>query len=356
MMEFQYIEFTQPIGSFILTVMPAEYLIENSYSNTRTINNKDGIQRRINKERIHDISLFCEHPDATFPTPIILSAKCKDIDLGDKNIMRIKKNHSPFSIIDGQHRLEGIRLSGLSHKFNMVVLLAFDLEKSQEAYIFSTINANQKPVSKSLVYDLFGFSKDRNPETVAHAIVKQLNENRDSLLHNKVKMLGVREEGQDKNAFITQAALIRNILPYISKNPERERTKVSDSLHQPILREYYIKEEDSVLYKIFQNYFNAVERIKKEGPNEVEKIFSSVYGYTSLIYLFEEIYVYLFKEGDLQEDRFYEILKGILKKINVDFTFTNGGSGDGKAKNMYHEMKSIFLSLKDKKIDFRDEN
>ena len=86
-LEIPYIEVEQPIGTFYLSAINAKTLVDiveirrrNSdnvfelslferYTNTQ----EQGVQRAQSKERVNKIKDYCSDPDATFPTPIIIS-------------------------------------------------------------------------------------------------------------------------------------------------------------------------------------------------------------------------------------------------------------------------------------------
>ncbi|MGQ0517125.1 hypothetical protein ACT453_43110, partial [Bacillus sp. D-CC] len=61
-------------------------------------------------------------------------------------------------------------------------MLILDTTPEQDAYLFSIINGNQKPVSKSLVLDLFSLSNGRTVQKVCNYLVKQLNSDSESAL------------------------------------------------------------------------------------------------------------------------------------------------------------------------------
>lgn len=69
-------------------------------------------------------------------------------------------------VIDGQHRLEGLKQAYEVNpeicKLQIVILLAQHLTTLEAARIFLNINTEQKPVPNSLVYDLFGEVKEKN--------------------------------------------------------------------------------------------------------------------------------------------------------------------------------------------------
>ena len=83
-------------------------------------------------------------------------------------------------IIDGQHRINGLKESGLASKFSLPVVFMVDLDSYQKAYVFSVINSKQVSVPSSLIYDLFALSKNRSPFKTCHEITRALNRSENS--------------------------------------------------------------------------------------------------------------------------------------------------------------------------------
>ena len=67
-----YIEINQPIGSFYFSKMKATDLGQLVHVTPRSAS-PSAIQRDESSQRINEIAKYCSDPDATFPTPIIIS-------------------------------------------------------------------------------------------------------------------------------------------------------------------------------------------------------------------------------------------------------------------------------------------
>ncbi|MBL1917816.1 DGQHR domain-containing protein, partial [Klebsiella pneumoniae] len=69
-----------------------------------------------------------------------------------------------IQVIDGQHRLAGLEEAMEEDpkvgEMDILVTLCESLTTPQAAKIFLNINTEQKPVPKSLIYDLFGELED----------------------------------------------------------------------------------------------------------------------------------------------------------------------------------------------------
>ncbi len=77
-----------------------------------------------------------------------------------KNELTLEVSPRVAQIIDGQHRLEGlkeaIKNDSSKKKLMLPTVLADDLSTERCAEIFVSINTEQKSVPKSLIYDLYG--------------------------------------------------------------------------------------------------------------------------------------------------------------------------------------------------------
>ena len=74
--------------------------------------------RELSGKRAKEISKYCEDPDAAFPTPIILAVTEADIKsispidgLKDIYMITFDDSYAFAEILDGQHRVEGIKLA-----------------------------------------------------------------------------------------------------------------------------------------------------------------------------------------------------------------------------------------------------
>src|SRR5690606_14988011 len=67
-----------------------------------------------------------------------------------------------------------------SFELNCTLLIGFDLW--EQGKVFADVNFNQKPVNKSLYYDIFGSypDPDKNDIFLAHMLALHLNNNEDS--------------------------------------------------------------------------------------------------------------------------------------------------------------------------------
>ncbi len=118
-------------------------------------------------------------------------------------------------VIDGQHRLAGLERAmnddASIGETEILVSLTLDLTTAQAAQIFLNINTEQKPVPKSLIYDLFG-EVDADPNHLinrANDIALELNENHDSPYYSLIKFPG-------GSGAIDLSTIVSSLKPHLS--------------------------------------------------------------------------------------------------------------------------------------------
>jgi DGQHR domain-containing protein len=154
------------------------------------------VQRLLNKKRVQAIKEFVLSGNTFFNTFIINWTNSKDKPVFSNREIKIPVIKHSAQIIDGQHRLAGLEEAikeqkGIGEQ-KILVTICVGLSTKEAAQIFVNINSEQKPVPKSLIYDLFGEVDDnQNHETNrAVDIATELNENTDSPYYGLIKFPG----------------------------------------------------------------------------------------------------------------------------------------------------------------------
>lgn len=269
------IEVTQPIGTFYIGSMDSADLVAISYSDVRRIEERDvealsGIERPLSRKRVAELRQYVTNIDASFPTGIILAIESEHAKFDtETRTMTIDKEESVAKIIDGQHRIDGLKgYSGPTFQLNVTLFVDMDIE--DQALLFATINLKQTPVGKSLAYDLFEFAKTRSPQKTCHNIAKLLNSREGSPFYRRIMILGVATG--EPTETITQAAFIDRLIGYISPNPMADRDAIKRKPSQPIpkidgamirvrkliFRNMWSEDRDAEIARVLWNYFSAV--------------------------------------------------------------------------------------------------
>jgi len=305
----------QPLGSFFAFSLRADVLNKITYSLPAEVRerleqeaseNKGGYsifgsQRAEKKTRLQEIASYIQTTDATFPNAIILAANYSQDGLyiedenlqwtaqnkgnGFWNIEIPSRNIPCASIIDGQHRLhafEHLPPDAPERAMELLCVVFLELPTPYHAYVFATINFNQKKVDRSLAYELFGFDVDErpaqlwSPETLAVYLTRLLNTEDGSPMYRSIFPAADSEAIFSNNSDgaglvrISMATVVDGILRVLSKNPQEDRNTVRRPGNKEIgrkslepikglpLREFYINGNDKAIYDILCNYFSAV--------------------------------------------------------------------------------------------------
>lgn len=338
------IEITQSVGTFYVGKIKSSSLV--NISKTIRRNESNGIQRELAQKRVKEIAKYCEDPDAAFPTPIILHIKGEDIvslepiaGFGDLYELAIDDQQQFAEILDGQHRVEGIKYAN-GFEFELMVVVMFDLTEEEKAYIFSTINSNQTKVDKSLIYDLFELSKTRSPHKTCHEIARIMNSDKNSPFYGKLKMLGKKS---DKTAILSQGTFVNYLCRLMSNKPQQDMIDLKNGIEikddeRYVLRKYFKDKRDDIILKLLNNYFGAVSSVfSEEWENSKEYILSKTTGYGALLKAFPTFYKKGVQNKKLTQEYFemeFKKVKTFLEKNNIKLTSKDIPSGEHGQKKL----------------------
>jgi DGQHR domain-containing protein len=195
----------------------------------------------------------------------------------------IPDNSETTLIVDGQHRFVGTKqlYSSLvdentkkiveDFEFIITFLVGFDIYEVGQ--IFATVNFNQKPVNRSLYYDIFGSAPQTDREgnlqndiRLAHDLALHLNNNETSPIKSMIKLLG-KGYGMFSQAF------------FVEKMLRVFRTGIWNDY----LIDYVNNGEDyKIIAKFMKAYFSAIlEAYPSSWPKKITKgddlVYSSYY-------------------------------------------------------------------------------
>lgn len=177
--------------------MKVEDLAAISYVAVRGVDEEEAaVQRVLSKQRINKIRDYVLD-GFTFFNSFILNwtDKAHPIKIKGGKI-DIPLVESSAQVIDGQHRLTGLieamKADSSVGQREVIVTLCQNLTTSQAASIFLNINTEQRPVPKSLIFDLFGEVEADNTHAINRAtdIAEALNEDPKSPLYKLIKFPG----------------------------------------------------------------------------------------------------------------------------------------------------------------------
>lgn len=295
----------QPLGDFFVISLPARVVRQVTFLDPTRIERVDkvkflysllGAQRLASSARAKKIAKYINTVEAAFPNSIILSANYinegelqEDMskrwsieDNGDGTFELVIPTSSPMaSVIDGQHRMLGFDHCDEARKdMELLCSVYIDLPHAYQAYLFATININQRKVDKSLAYEQFGYNLDDeaasewSPDKLAVFITRKLNLKSDSPLFGHIKIAPIDDKDALQALFpggtwqISTAAVVEGIMRLISSNPKNDRETLhaqnSLSRKRSILRpdkspwrEMYLRGEDTKIFEMLEVFFSS---------------------------------------------------------------------------------------------------
>ncbi len=368
--EFPVMRVRQPIGDFYIGKMSAKDLVDISWFDIRQPSGDSdfdqylGIQRKVNADRVHDICKYVRLSDATFPTAVILAVegRCTKLqavktDQPSGTFFHMKLQNQPGNlndddtilfrgiarVLDGQHRISGLQESGLDlTTFDVNVCIFVDADIADQANIFATVNLAQTKVNRSLVYDLLSYSQSRSPERTCHTVTVALDQSKTSPFYRRIKRLGVSTEGRFGEV-LTQATVVKALLPYISNDILRDRdigkqlghwqADESYDRERLIFRGWFVEEKDEQIAKQLMHYFEAVRRRWKRAWDSTDKgnMLPRTNGFRAFMSFLQPAYNRLRREGEFVKMSKFQELFELVKLKDSDFNtqrYLPGSSGE----------------------------
>ncbi|GLS00440.1 hypothetical protein GCM10007859_04460 [Brevundimonas denitrificans] len=401
----------QPLGSFFVAVLPADLLLQVASSDvmTATFNpvgggyTLSGTQRALQDKRIAQIADYIDRVDAAFPNAIILAAnhnsavgldqdEVDDLEADEQteagsatqdtqakgagrppNLSTAAAQSSDWTIepdgaglkltiptkeklaaiIDGQHRLFSFTKAD-PERLEMQLLCAIylDLPKPLQAQLFATINSTQKPVDRSLTYELFGYNVDEEkvdfwtPDKLAVFLTRKLGTEASSPLRSRIvvapkKDARLEELAQKATWRVSTAVVVDGILRLISTNPKRDnnamltpssrrRAVLADGPRDKApLRAYYIDGKDALIHKLVENYLIACRETWWGDAKDGSFIFKTV-GLQAQFDILRLLIPNALDAGDVSSAYFEHRLEP-AKKIDFAADRFRNASGSGRS-------------------------
>ncbi len=325
-----------------------------------------GAQRDHSLVRAKKIAKYINTVESAFPNSIIIAANYINhgdfqdeeevrwrIEGSDKTSfhLHIPTTDKMASIIDGQHRLLGFDFCDPARKdMDLLCAVYMDLPQPYQAYLFATININQRKVDKSLAYDQFGYNLDTEdpdswaPDKLAVFLTRKLNLDPSSPLYNRIRIAplnkeAVFDESEDRDWQVSTACIVEGIAKLISSNAKNDRNELhkwavvarTRSHLKPDyspLRELYLKCKDDEITKVLRTYFEGVDKklwTNAKGNSYIRRTI----GVQALF----DILGLLIEDESLPEDKLKQLL---AKSSKIDFSdplFQASGKGRTRVRN-----------------------
>lgn len=274
-----------------------------------------------------------------------------------------------FYIVDGQHRLYSMMelykdVTGLlpseedaiikayleRYRFNCTIMMNFDTW--EQAQVFAEVNFNQKRVSRSLYYDIYGMNysensadKEKNFIYISHNLVKFMNTNSDSPFYHKIKMLG------SGRGLVSQACMAEALMRHMSS--PLGIWYVDFTKFSGVPRYRYMASELISFYSVVRECFSDYWPIYTEHRSILSKTTGvgamiRLMGYIHVRYLDDNVKKGL-KESEVYLNPSYmnrvkNVLSALQDKAQFLFSFKgnfSGTGGKGLELALYNEMCRI---------------
>lgn len=379
----QALRVDQPMGVFYVTVLPARLLMDVCFSDRLRITDQsdssyqvEGNQRQLDERRLRAIGEYISRADAAFPNTIILAANSlyeedlsEEIEnerwtvaegaIANSHVITIPSSKRRVALIDGQHRLRSFDFA-IPERLDMPLVCSvfFDLNKPFQAQLFATINSTQKPVDRSLTYELFGYNLSEeseeswSPDKLAVFLARKLNTEDGSPLCGRVTIapegdLLLGEDAYNEHWHVSMATIVDGIIRLISSNPRQDANELLKEIparkrsilssarpkDRSPLRPLYLDGNDKVLYSITTNYLQACRSTFWQSAREGSFIIKTV----GIQALFDILRLLGPEILDTKKASVSFFTARLLGAKNLDFASAQfrspSGSGRGEIKN-----------------------
>lgn len=328
-----FLDIRQGKRTCVLTKLPARFLSNISYVAVRGRDAEQGaVQRILNPSRIGRIRDFTLQ-GGDFPNAIVLNwtHKRRKLIRADGKLS-ISDDMKSAQIVDGQHRMAGIAAAIAIRDeigdLELPVVFYEYLDTEACADIFLAINTEQKPVPRSLVFDLYGVTSSGLIDSAAlraRDIAMYLNDEPTSPYFGEVKLPGspIRMGG------IPLSSVVTAIKPIVADQGVLDQVGIQELEFQK---------------KVIHNYFDALRRrYGKEWSSRANAfMFSS--GFVAAMNFFSlRVAPYCGVARSFQTDTIFDAIQlsdqSLIRQADV-----KGAGGQVAAKEIFDRLGAVFKS------------
>jgi DGQHR domain-containing protein len=224
----------------------------------------EGYQRNLSKQRASDIARYIDRENGCIPNSILVNLEDGATYDEKTQVLRIPNQPKAAWVIDGQHRMFGLRQAKTA--YDLVVTAFLGLDVSEQAKQFKLINSKQKGVPTSLLYDLLDLTKDGTyVQQRGHELATRLNDDPESPWYGQIDLIG------SGDGLITQTRVVTAVESLISDR---------GALFQ------YSEEEQ---YGILKNYFTAIKTLFPADWGNKHSVLTKALGFSAWLILLPQV-------------------------------------------------------------------
>lgn len=232
---------------------------------SRRDDDKDlGYQRNLSSRRALDIAHYIDKENGCLANSILVNLENGATYDPESQLLRIPDQPKAAWVIDGQHRMFGLRQAKTN--YDLVVTAFLDLPVADQAKQFKIINSKQKGVPTSLLYDLLDLTKDGTyVQQRGHDLATRLNDDPESPWYGQIDMTG------SGDGLISQTRVVTALESLISDR---------GALYQ------YSEEEQ---YGILRNYFTAVKGMFPTDWGNKSSVLTKALGFSAFLIVLPQV-------------------------------------------------------------------
>jgi DGQHR domain-containing protein len=246
-----------------------------------------GYQRNLSKHRAADIAHYLDKENGCIPNSILVSLEPGAVYNANTRRLRIPNQPKAAWVIDGQHRMFGLRQA--KTRCDLIISAFLGLGTAEQAKQFKTINSKQKGVPTSLLYDLLDLTRDGTyVQQRGHDLATKLNEDAESPWLGQIDMTG------SGDGLITQTRVVTALESLISDR---------GALFQ------YSEEEQ---FGVLRNYFAAIKTLFPSDWSNKNSVLTKALGFSGLLILLPQVLTACLQRfGDFKLSSAIEVLRPV---------------------------------------------
>lgn len=326
------------------------YNICSTSINEINIGESDVYQRRLNNNRVNRIKEFSNRSRALFPTAIVLNS-LDELNYNEETMqLEIPEKENNFFIIDGQHRIKGIKES--HNSYELCVVIFNNISRDLQSELFITINSEQKTVNSNVRFNIKSNDAYNTPEKVVRNIAEIFNNDPTSPLYKKIWM---DDTPRKKGTYpLSLSTFCNPICGYIYNS--NDYYKLKDDLYKNngsieslssyeydidryFLWTIYLHNNEKLLYKILLNYFTAIKHVYSNIWNDSKSVIIKTTGYNAFMLLFKYVFLSCKKNNNNFSLSYIERMLKDNKIDDSEFDQLNAGLGKVAAFNLFLKLQ-----------------
>lgn len=269
---------------------------------------------------------------------------------GGENPLEIilPRSQNSAVILDGQHRVAAFRYMDpqTRSKYELLVVFLIGIPFYQQAELFAIINGKQKPVNRSIIYDLFGYAPiggDKEEqlyeglmavERFCSHVTRILNRFQESPWQKKIRMRGPGDEG-----LISQAAVVGYLSALVEPKADRKGLKVL-----PVLYSFFKKSDPAGCASLAILYLRAIQTALPEYWQNPKSLLWKNNGVAVILRILHDDLILAGSTDELMNG-FRKIIARWKKAPQQDLKEPPKTGGGGVQKQLYARFREAMFSM-----------